>query len=179
MDVNCVFGFAVKKLSAFLIALCVTVASIVIPATADENALLAVDTSSPRATLATLQMLTAALEEVVIKQEMTPTADGQAEIFRLMQKLTSLLDLSAIPPASRRDMARDTVAFLVDVIRRLDVPPLASIPDAEKYPDVTKPASWTIPGSEVTISRVLTDREPAISCSIPILSHARANSIQS
>lgn len=126
------------------------------PVQAEENALLAVDTSSPRATLATLQMLTAALEDVVIKQRTAPSAEFQAEVYRLMQKLTSLLDLSAVSPANRRDTGRDAVAFLVDVIRRLDVPPLMAIPDAERYPDVTKPASWTIPASEVTISRVMT-----------------------
>lgn len=151
-----VVGTGMRALYLFIAVVCITRAPIVAPALADETSLYAVDTSSPRATLATLGMLTEALEELVIKQKAKPTAENQAEVYRLMQKLTSLLDLSAVPPASRRDTARDTIAFLVDVIRRIDVPPLLAIPDAEKYPDVTKPASWTIPGSEVTISRVMT-----------------------
>lgn len=156
MELRSVVGTGMRALRRFFTIIFIAGASIVAPAMADEAALYAVDTSSPRATLATLAMLTSALEDVVIVQKAKPTAENQAEVYRLMQKLTSLLDLSAVPPASRRDTARDTIAFLVDVIRRIDVPPLLAIPDAETYPDVAKPASWTIPGSEVTISRVMT-----------------------
>lgn len=156
MEIRKFVGTGIRILWLCLAFICTTRTPIVSTAMADETALYAVDTSSPRATLATLEMLAAALEDLVIKQKTKPTAENQAEVYRLMQKLTSLLDLSAVPPASRRDTARDTIAFLVDVIRRIDVPPLLAIPDAEKYPDVTKPASWTIPGSEVTISRVMT-----------------------
>lgn len=147
-------GTGARALSRLLVFIWITGTPLT-PAMANQTALYAVDTSSPRATLTTLDVLTAALEDLVVKQKTEPTQENQAEVYRLMQKLTSLLDLSDVPPASRRDTARDTIAFLVDVIRRIDVPPLPAIPDAEKYPDVNKPASWTIPGSEVTISRVM------------------------
>jgi MscS family membrane protein len=121
----------------------------------NPNPLLAVNTSSPRDTLQTLQMLTAAVEDAVVTHEAAPSPQKQAEVYRLMQKIVSLLDLSEVPSTSRRDTARDTIAFLVDVLRRIDVPPPAAIPQADQYPDVTKPASWSIPGSEITISRVM------------------------
>ncbi|MGA7117441.1 MAG: mechanosensitive ion channel family protein [Hyphomicrobium sp.] len=127
-----------------------------VPAAAiDRNPLLAVDASSPRATLQTFQTLAAEVENTVIAMRAAPSAASQAKIYRLMQKLGSLLDLSDIPPASRRDMGRDAIVFLVDVLRRIEVPPLESIPGDDQFPDVTKPASWTIPGTEITIGRVL------------------------
>ena len=151
-----VFALLFKRLCLLAMGLLLGGTMHLEPAFAEARALLPVDTSSPRATMDTLQTLITAMEDTILEQRDGTTADGQAEIFRLMQKLNSLLDLSGVPPASRRDTARDTVAFLVDVIRRLDVPPLAAIPGSEQYPDTSKPASWTIPGSEVTISRVMT-----------------------
>jgi MscS family membrane protein len=124
-------------------------------AAVDGNPLLAVDASSPRATLQTLHTLAAEVEDTVISMRAAPSAALQAKIYRLMQKLGSLFDLSDIPPASRRDAGRDAIVFLVDVLRRIDVPQLEAIPGGDQFPDLTKPASWTIPGTEITISRVL------------------------
>ena len=130
--------------------------TIAVPAAAVEgNPLLAVDASSPRATLQTLHTLAAEVEDTVISMRAAPSAASQAKIYRLMQKLGSLFDLSDIPPASRRDAGRDAIVFLVDVLRRIDVPQLEAIPGDDQFPDLTKPASWTIPGTEITISRVL------------------------
>jgi MscS family membrane protein len=151
-----VFHFVIERQLRRIAWMALALVVLSLPTYAEENSLLAVDTSSPRATMATLQMLTAALEDVIVAHKAMPTIQKQAHISTLMQKLTSLLDLSEVPPASRRDTARDTIAFLVDVIRRIDVPPLSAIPGDQQFPDVTKPASWTIPESEVTISRILT-----------------------
>jgi MscS family membrane protein len=151
------FATYLKRFGLAMAGLLVAGLALVAPALADErNALLPVDTSSPRATMQTLQMLIAAMEQTIASgTEPKKSQQQQAEIFRLMQKLTSLLDLSNVTPANRGDTARDTVAFLVDVIRRLDVPAVAEIPGSDQFPDVTKPGSWTIPGSEITISRVM------------------------
>ena len=124
-------------------------------AAVNGNPLLAVDASSPRATLQSFHTLAAEVESTAIAMRTAPSAASQAKIYRLMQKLGSLLDLSDIPPASRRDMGRDAIVFLVDVLRRIEVPPLESIPGDDQFPDVPKPASWTIPGTEITISRML------------------------
>jgi MscS family membrane protein len=152
------FAIYLKRFGLATAGLFLAGSMLLAPALADErSALLPVDTSSPRATMQTLQMLIAAMENAIASGTAPKQTQQQqqAEIFRLMQKLTSLLDLSNVSPANRRDTARDAVAFLVDVIRRLDVPPLAEIPGADQFPDVTKPGSWTIPGSEITIGRVM------------------------
>ena len=134
MELRSVVGTGMRALRRFFTIIFIAGASIAAPAMADEAALYAVDTSSPRATLATLAMLTSALEDVVIVQKAKPTAENQAEVYRLMQKLTSLLDLSAVPPASRRDTARDTIAFLVDVIRRIRCAAVAGDPGRGDVP---------------------------------------------
>lgn len=121
----------------------------------DANPLHAVDTSSPQATIRTFQQLSTAVETAVLELMETPSFAKQAEVKRLLQKLSSVLDLSDVPPTARRDVGRDTMVFLVDVLRRIDVPPLEAIPDARAFPDLDKHASWTVPGSEITISRVM------------------------
>jgi MscS family membrane protein len=119
------------------------------------NPLLAVDTSSPQATMRSFHEITDAIETATIKLHSAPSAATQAELERLMQKAVSMLDLSEVPPTARRDAGGDAVVFLVDVLRRIEVPPLEAIPDAGAFPDVEKPAGWTVPGSEITISRLM------------------------
>lgn len=117
------------------------------------NPLLAVDTTSPQATIRTFQQITDVVEKAAIKLQSAPSPANQAEVERLMQKALSILDLSQVPPTARRDAGGDAIVFLVDVMRRIEVPPIEAIPDSSAFPDVEKPASWTVPGSEITISR--------------------------
>ena len=119
------------------------------------NPLLAVDTSSPQATMRTFQQITDAVEIAAIELRSAPSPAKQAELERLMQKALVMLDLSQVSPTARRDAGGDAIAFLVDVLRRIEVPPLEAIPDAGAFPDIEKPASWSVPGSEITISRLM------------------------
>lgn len=115
----------------------------------------AVDTSSPQATVRTFFELTDVLESATLALNADPTAAKQADVESLVRKAISVLDVSQIPPTARRDAGSDAFVFLVDVLRRIEIPPLDVIPDAGNYPDVDKPASWTIPGTEITISRLM------------------------
>ncbi|WP_159079931.1 mechanosensitive ion channel family protein [Methyloceanibacter sp. wino2] len=117
--------------------------------------LLAIDTSSPRATMQTFLDVTQALESAAIKLRSEPGPAAQAEAESLMRKALRTLDLSQVRPSARREIGGDAVVFLVDILRRIDLPPLDSIPDAADFPDGDTPASWTIPGTEITISRVM------------------------
>lgn len=117
--------------------------------------LLAVDTSSPQATVRTFYELTEALETSTLALKASPTSTRQAEVESLVRKAITIFDLSKVPPLARRDVGGDTLAFLVDVFRRVEVPPLETIPDAKAFPDVNKPDSWTVPGTEIVIARVL------------------------
>ncbi len=150
-DEPALFQRYLRRIPLVLIAIAVSATA----AAFDGDPLLTVDATSPRATLQTLLTLSAAVEDTAIAMRTSPNAGSQAKIYQFMQKLGSLLDLSDVPPASRRESGRDAIVFLVDVLRRIELPPLQAIPDADRYPDITKPASWTIPGTEITISRVL------------------------
>lgn len=99
--------------------------------------------------------VTQALESAAIKLRSEPGPAAQAEAESLMRKALRTLDLSQVRPSARRETGGDAVVFLVDILRRIDLPPLDSIPDAADFPDVDAPASWTLPGTEITISRVM------------------------
>jgi MscS family membrane protein len=121
----------------------------------DNNPLHAVNTASPQATLRSFLTLTEALEEAFFAYLTNPNAATQATTQRLRDKLIRLFDMSQVPPALRQDVGGDAMAFLVDVIRRLDVPPLETIPDAKAFPDANQPASWAIPDTEISITRMM------------------------
>ena len=53
------------------------------------NPLLAVDTTSPRATIRTFHQITDAVEKAAIELQSAPSAANQAEVERLMQKALS------------------------------------------------------------------------------------------
>ena len=121
----------------------------------DNNPLHAVDTASPQATLRSFLTLTEAIEEAFLAYLTNPNAATQATTQRLRDKLIRLFDMSQVPPALRQDVGADAMAFLVDVIRRVDVPPLEAIPDAKAFPDANQPASWAIPDTEITVTRMM------------------------
>lgn len=120
-----------------------------------SSPLLAIDTSSPQATVRTFFEVTDALESATLALKAAPNAAKQAEVESLVRKAITLLDLSEIPPTARRDAGADAFVFLVDTLRRIDIPPLDAIPDAKATPDLDKPASWTVPGTEITIARLM------------------------
>jgi MscS family membrane protein len=121
----------------------------------DNNPLHAVNTASPQSTLRSFLTLTEALEEAYFAYLANPNAATQATTLGLRDKLIRLFDMSQVPPALRQDVGGDAMAFLVDVIRRLDVPPLETIPDAKAFPDANQPASWVIPDTEIAIARMM------------------------
>lgn len=118
------------------------------------NPLLAIDTSSPRGTMRAFYDLTEKLEKAYGRLTADPGPARQAEMRRIMDQLRRLLDMQQIPPASRRKVGADTIVFLVDVLRRIELPQLAEIPDAEAVQSSGETDHWTIPGSEIAISRV-------------------------
>ena len=84
----------------------------VVPAAAiDRDPLLAVDASSPRDMLQTFQTLSAAVEDTVIAARASQKGNLQDKIYRLMQKLGSLLDLSDVSPAARPENGYQSAAI--------------------------------------------------------------------
>jgi MscS family membrane protein len=120
------------------------------------------DLSSPRATLNSL-LETGDAYFRLLRDEYwhTPSRAVAARLHELGVEAERTLDLSEAPPAARFEMGRDGVIYLYEVLSRIELPPGAEIPDATAYADAgddgdadRKPASWTIPHTEITIARV-------------------------
>ena len=132
-------------------------------ATEAEHPLEPQDLSSPRATLSTFLAMGDTLQNLLSEEYWhTP---NRAVVDR-MNKITSaqerLLDLSEIAPAARKELGRDGVIYLYEVLSRIKLPPSADIPDATAYAQATgdklasadNKLSWTIPHTEITLVRI-------------------------
>ncbi|MGD2056683.1 MAG: mechanosensitive ion channel family protein [Gammaproteobacteria bacterium] len=120
------------------------------------------DLSSPRATMNSL-LATGDAYFRLLRDEYweTPSRAVAKRLHELSTDAALTLDLSEAPPAARFEMGRDGVVYLYDVLSRIELPPVAEIPDAAAYADTGdegetkgKPASWTVPHTEITITRV-------------------------
>jgi len=120
------------------------------------------DLSSPRATL---NSLLAAGDSYfrLLKDEYWKTPSGAVaeRLHELAATAERTLDLSEAPPAARYEMGRDAAVYLYEVLARIELPPAADIPDAAAYADAEntgkaagKAASWTVPHTEITLTRV-------------------------
>jgi MscS family membrane protein len=118
--------------------------------------------SSPRATLNSfLTTGDAYLRLLNDEYWETPSRAVAARLHEMGVKAERTLDLSEAPPAARFEMGRDETIYLYEVLSRIELPPETDIPDAAAYADTGdnkkadgKPASWTIPHTEITIARV-------------------------
>ena len=112
----------------------------------------AIDTSSPAATYTAFLAETQRIEGLFRAYRADPGLSAQLVVVRAMIRLgEAVFDLDDFAPDHRwKDGAR-SVALLVDILNRIPaVPP-------EAFPSVTgpnPPARWTIPGTELTMTRV-------------------------
>lgn len=120
-----------------------------------SRAPLAVDTASPQATVRSFFAHRDALEELFRSSPALPQRELIATADHLVSQMSRLLDLSQIAPASRRKAGSEAIAHLVDILDRVTLPDFDTIPDVKAVPEVGKPASWTIPGTEIRLLRVM------------------------
>ena len=115
------------------------------------------DLSSPRATLNNfLTTGDAFVYELGEDYWDAPSRAAADRALELVAKQERTLDLSGIPPAARTQMSHDGIAYLYEVLSRIELPPEAEIPDVAAYADAgdDEPVSWTIPHTEITLVRV-------------------------
>jgi MscS family membrane protein len=120
------------------------------------------DLSSPRATLRSFLNTGDAFFRLLRDEYWDSSNRAVAErMNELGAKAESTLDLSKLPPAARYLMGKDGAIYLYEVLSRIKLPPEADIPDAAAYADTgtdkadkIKPASWTIPHTEITLERM-------------------------
>ena len=125
------------------------------------------DTSSPRATLQsflesmneTYRIVTAA--EAALSSsppEMTieeaREAERQAQSF--FARASAALDVSEVPVAQRSDAAQEAALMLKEILDRMRLPPIESVPDAEAVAAASvTPFRWEFPGADMTIAESL------------------------
>ena len=138
----------------------------VIPADAGvESPLKPIDTSSPRATLqGFLEFMNKAYAtgagivesylaspRLYLSPEDVTTIKGS---LRYQESAQRALDLSELPPAMVDDESSRRLAIqLKEVLDRIDLPPIESIPDAQAMVK-SEFKRWTLPNSEIRIQRV-------------------------
>ncbi len=113
-----------------------------------------VQTDSPRDTLRTFLRLTRELENALLSSLKNRSRSNADRVVLIGPQLIQLIDLSSVPKALRREIGKDTLGFLLDIIGRLDLPPIESVPGADAFEDDEAPAKWRIPGSPIWIVRI-------------------------
>ena len=111
-------------------------------------------TDSPRQTLTTLLRLRDDMEQILMayRDKRTRALARQGEV--LEAQFVDLLDLSSVPPASHLEIGLQTIAYLLDIFGRVELPGLDRVPDAEAFADEAAPARWRIPHTPIRIVRI-------------------------
>ena len=67
--------------------------------------------------------------------------------------LVDLLDLSQVAPALRDETGFRASYALADILARVELPPVESVPDWDPF-DESAPDKWRVPGTPITIARI-------------------------
>ncbi|WP_262966684.1 mechanosensitive ion channel family protein [Methylobacter psychrophilus] len=129
-----------------------------------ESPLKPIDTSSPRSTFkGFLELMNkgyvkgvGTVESYLASSRLYLSPEEVATIKRTMNYQESArrtLDLSELPPAMVGESSRQLAIQLKEVIDRIDLPPIESIPDTQAMAK-SEFKRWTLPNSEIRIQRV-------------------------
>ena len=119
-----------------------------------DSPLQPVDTSSPRATLQSFLRLTREAETAILTHRENQSRANFERITQLVDQFAQLMDFSLLRSGSRPAVRAKTVSILLDIIGRLDLPPIESVPDADAFSDSESPARWRVPDTPITIARI-------------------------
>jgi len=110
-----------------------------------------VRTDSPRQTFRTFLRLKDDLELTLLdyRDDKTETLYERMEL--IADQLIALIDLSLVSKASRREVGVDTVAYLLDILGRIELPDPDEIPDEDAFADDAASAQWRIPRTPIRI----------------------------
>ncbi|MGO9019609.1 MAG: mechanosensitive ion channel domain-containing protein [Syntrophobacteraceae bacterium] len=115
------------------------------------------DRSSPRAALKTFLDSVDAVGAFLVHDYMpSPSLANLLHLRSLGDISMQGLDMSELPPASRRKAAAAAGLELYETLSRIELPSFDSIPDADPLnpPGSTNPTRWVIPNTEIALVRV-------------------------
>jgi MscS family membrane protein len=110
-------------------------------------------TDSPRNTLKSFLRLRDELEQTLRSYRLNKSRELAKQVHAISSQFRALLNLSSVPPSSRREIGTDTAAYLLDILGRVKLPNLESVPGEEAFDDDVSPAKWRIPGTPIRIVR--------------------------
>jgi len=113
-----------------------------------------VRTGSPRETLETFQQLSQELENLLLAYQENQNITTSRRIKLVRSQFIQLLDLSSVPKASSHEVGIETIAALLDIIGRIDLPPIESVPDHKIFDVEDTVAKWRIPHTPIKIVRI-------------------------
>ncbi len=123
-------------------------------AASDTPTIKPIRTDSPRATLTSFLRLRDELEETLQAYRSNKSRELAEKLQVINAQFGALLDLSSVPPSSRRTIGVETTAFLLDIFGRVKLPKLANVPAEEAFDNAVAPVKWRIPGTPIRIVRV-------------------------
>ncbi|MFO1209676.1 MAG: mechanosensitive ion channel [Amaricoccus sp.] len=109
-----------------------------------------VDTSSPRATMASVANLGRELDAAYVAYRADPTFAGQRALRQVLARNDQLFDLSGTPIALRPEAGTAAFGWLKDILMRMP----AIDPDMLPGDGATAPDLVRLPGTEIAIARV-------------------------
>lgn len=132
----------------------------------DVKPLQPIDTSSPRSTLqGFIEFMNDGYEKFygqvrtyLASSRLYLSPEELAAIPGAIQRVEAVertIDFSDLPPAMVRESSRRLTLQLKDILDRIDLPPMESVPDAAAMA-AAEFKRWTIPGTEIRIARVET-----------------------
>jgi MscS family membrane protein len=112
------------------------------------------DTSSPRAVISEFLQIRTNAENAYSRYLLSLSSNVMIRLDELDLRARRLLDMTGISEAHRDEVASGGVTMLLDVLGRIELPALANIPGQDHFADDEVQASWTIPHTEITLTRV-------------------------
>ena len=110
-------------------------------------------TDSPRATLSSFLRLRAQFEEAARTYWEKHDRSNAERALLIADEFTSLIDLSEVPAASRREVGIETGGYLLDIFGRIPLPNLDDVPDVTDL-GADGPAAYAIPDTPFRIVRI-------------------------
>src|SRR5262249_22020315 len=96
------------------------------------------------------------LQDYSMSQRMYHTTDErrrQTELLSTAAKVIAVLDLSSVAPILRGTVGPERALQLKEVLDRIDLPSLQSIPDQDAMSRAS-PKRWRLPGTEIDIALI-------------------------
>jgi MscS family membrane protein len=111
-------------------------------------------TNSPRSTLKSFLRLRDELEQNLRSYWSAKSPELADQLSMIRYSFIELLNLSSVPQKSRGEIGVDTTAYLLDILGRVELPDLESVPHEKPLGGDELPAKWRIPGTPIQIYRI-------------------------